>query len=475
MSAEGERMAGQRPVMWHHGQFLQPQHMQLQDRRLEALFLPYQQFVQPYFWGVARLVFREDSLARDVIAVKEARLLFPDGIFASVPENASLPGRSFEKAWVEREKPFQIYVGIRVWQEEDNVLEEEARNEDEEGRDGRYTVSPDPEDVADAYGDGPSATAFRLKYRLRFFWESEIAAAGDYALIPVARLSVGALGAVRLAPDYIPPLISTAGSEELVELLRGTSYYLIERSRQLEEFKAPSSLEMKHWDVKSVLFMLALRSINRALPPLRHALAAPDLHPWHIYGMLTQLLGDLSTFSDRVTAVEPSGDGSAAGIPLYSHTEIYACFKSARELLIQLLSGLVFEPDSIVAFSSQGPFQVADLLPHHFETGNGYWLILYTNDDIDPVQLAKTGSLKAGEMNALGSMLAKALPGIPLRHQTEPPPGIPRRSGAYYMSLDASSERWGEVPLTSKLAVYVANPPADLRLELAVFRIQSRG
>lgn len=475
MNSEGERMASQRPVMWHHGQFLQPQHMQLMDRRLEALFFPYQQFVQPYFWGVARLVFREDSLARDVIAVKEARLLFPDGVFVSVPENASLPARSFQRAWKEREKPFQIYAGIRAWQEEDNVLVEETRSEDEEGLDSRYTASPDPEEIVDTYGDGPGAMAFRMKYRLRIFWESELATAGDYALIPIARLSTDALGAVRLAPDYIPPLISTAGSEELVELLRGTLYNLIERSRQLEEFKAPSSLEMKHWDVKSVLFMLALRSINRALPPLRHALAAPDLHPWHIYSIFIQLLGDLSTFSDRVTAMEPSGDGYTAGIPPYSHTDLHTCFKTVRELLIQLLSGLVFEPDSIVAFSSQGPFQVANLLPHHFEPGNGYWLILYSDENIDPVQLAKTGSLKAGEMNALGIMLSKALPGIPLRHQTEPPPGIPRRSGAYYMSLDASSDRWAEVPLTSRLAVYVANPPADLRLELAVFRIQSRG
>ena len=475
MNSEGERLASQRPVMWHHGQFLQPQHMQLLDRRLEAFFFPYQQFAQPYFWGVARLVFREDALGRGVVSVKTARLLFPDGLFVSVPENASLPARSFSRVWKEKDKPFQIYIGVRAWQEEDNVLEEETRNEDEESRDGRYTVSPDPEEIADAYGNGPSAMAFRMKYRLRIFWESEQATAGDYALIPVARLSTDSLGAIRLAPDYIPPLISAAGSENLIELMQGTLYTLMERSRQLEEFKAPSSLEMKHWDVKSVLFMMALRSINRSLPALRHVLAAPDLHPWHIYTLFIQLLGDLSSFSDRVTAMEPSGDGHATGIPPYSHTDIYTCFKSVRELLIQLLSGLVFEPDSIVAFSSQGPFQVANLLPHHFDSGNGYWLILYTNEDIDPMGLAKTGSLKAGEMNSLGIMLAKALPGIPLRHQTEPPPGIPRRSGAYYMSIDASSERWGEVPLTSRLAVYIANPPADLRLELAVFRIQSRG
>ena len=184
-----------------------------------------------------------------------------------------------------------------------------------------------------------------------------------------------------------------------------------------------------------------------------------------------QLLGDLSTFTDRVTAMEPTSDGYAAGIPAYDHTEIYSCFKTVRELLIQLLAGLVFEPDSIVPFTVQDRFHVAKLLPQHFEPGNGHWLIVYTNEEIDPAQLIMTGSLKAGEVTALGIMLAKALPGIPLIPQTAPPPGVPRRPGAHYMSIDSSSEQWRGLPQTSRLAVYLANPPADLHMELAVFKI----
>lgn len=471
MSSEGERMASQRPVMWHHGQFLQPQHMQLLDKRLESLFFPYQQYIHPWLWGAAKLTFREDTLARDVIAIKEAALLFQDGVFVSVPENGHIPARSFQTAWKERGRPFQIYIGIRAWRDTDNVHQEDGQEDEAEGGTVRFIAPLEPEDVHDAYGTGPEAIAFKMKYRLRFFWESELDSAGEYSLLPVARLTQGSIGGPRLSPEYVPPLISAGASGELLEMLRGTLHNLMERSRQLEEFKAPSSLEMKHWDVKSVLFMLALRSINRSLPSMRHALAAPHIHPWQIYNIFIQLLGDLSTFSDRVTAMETSRSGYAAGIPPYDHTELYQCFRTVRELLIQLLAGLVFEPDSIVPFTVQDRFHVATLLPQHFEPGNGHWLILYTNEDIDPTQLILSGSLKAGEVTALGIMLAKALPGIPLIPQTAPPPGVPRRPGAHYMSLDSSSEQWRGVPQTSRLAVYLAHPPADLHMELAVFKI----
>lgn len=463
-----------RPVMWHHGQFLQPQHLQLLDKRLEALLYPGQQYAQPWFWGNAGITFREDELARDVIAIKDARLLFPDGVFVSVPENAHVPARSFQRVWAEREKPLHVYIGVKTWRDEDNVTQGNAPEEEEERNDGRFIAPLDPEEKSDYFGDGPSALVFRMKYRLRIFWESELGSAGDYTLLPIARVIQNSMGETRFAPDYIPPLIAVDGSPTLVELIRSTVHNLMERSRQLEEFKAPSSLEMKHWDVKSVLFMLALRSINRILPSLRHALGAPHIHPWHVYNIFIQLLGDLSTFSDRVTAMEPE-KGGPAGIPPYSHTDLYACFKTVRELLIHLLSGLVFEPDSLVPFTQQGAYHVAQLQPHHFDSGNGHWLILSTSEELDLMEMTRTGSLKMGELNALSIMLSKALPGIPLNLRTEPPPGVPRRQGAHYLSLDSQSGQWNDVPLTSKLAVYLANPPADLRMELVVFRTHDKG
>ena len=44
----------QRPLFWHQGLFLQPQHFQLADLYFQSLLTPLHNFLQPYLWGVQR-------------------------------------------------------------------------------------------------------------------------------------------------------------------------------------------------------------------------------------------------------------------------------------------------------------------------------------------------------------------------------------------------------------------------------------
>jgi type VI secretion system protein ImpJ len=41
-----------KPLFWHQGLFLQPQHLQLNSQYCERLSLPLKTYLQPYFWGV---------------------------------------------------------------------------------------------------------------------------------------------------------------------------------------------------------------------------------------------------------------------------------------------------------------------------------------------------------------------------------------------------------------------------------------
>ncbi|EKD37357.1 MAG: hypothetical protein ACD_75C01158G0003, partial [uncultured bacterium] len=48
----------ERPVFWHQGLFLQPQHFQLSERSLQSQLAPYQLCLMPDFWGVQRMEIR---------------------------------------------------------------------------------------------------------------------------------------------------------------------------------------------------------------------------------------------------------------------------------------------------------------------------------------------------------------------------------------------------------------------------------
>ena len=41
-----------KPVFWHQGLFLQPQHFQLSEKYQRSLLQPFQAYMQPHFWGV---------------------------------------------------------------------------------------------------------------------------------------------------------------------------------------------------------------------------------------------------------------------------------------------------------------------------------------------------------------------------------------------------------------------------------------
>jgi len=87
----------QRPLFWHQGLFLQPQHFQLFDLSMRSLLSPFNNFLQPYFWGVSGLEIQKSALKNRSFTIIKGEFLFPDGTHAVFPGNALMNGRSFEK------------------------------------------------------------------------------------------------------------------------------------------------------------------------------------------------------------------------------------------------------------------------------------------------------------------------------------------------------------------------------------------
>ncbi len=52
----------ERPLLWHQGLFLQPQHFQLSDLYHASLLTPLQKYLIPHLWGVARMEIRQAAL-----------------------------------------------------------------------------------------------------------------------------------------------------------------------------------------------------------------------------------------------------------------------------------------------------------------------------------------------------------------------------------------------------------------------------
>lgn len=460
-------MDRERPLFWHQGLFLQPQHFQLSDQYVRELFLPYQQYLVPHFWGVYEITVQSAALGARSFQISRGTFLFPDGTHVSYPGNAVLKSRPFEESWVAGGKPFTVYLGLAKWSATGTNVATVESEDSLATVSARYVATRGFEESPDLHAGGPQGEVKRLNHVLKLFFESEVDLVGDYLLIPVAQLERTRDGIV-LSPGFIPPALCLGSSEILYATVKEIRDQLVSRSRQLEGYKCNRGIQTAQFGSRDVTYLLALRSLNRYVPLLMHLTECRQVHPWAVYGVLRQLIGELSSFSEKVTVLgEDAADGSQL-LPDYDHRNLGTCFPSALLLVLKLLDEITAGPEYVLPLPYDGTYFTCEMKPSHFEHGNRFYLVFKTETDPNHVIQAVESLAKVGARERLPLLIARALPGIGLEYLPVPPQELPRRALSLYFSLDSHNEQWSLVEKGNNLAIYWDNAPEDLEVELMI-------
>jgi len=454
----------QRPLYWHQGLFLQPQHFQLQDRFTGSLLEPLHQKLIPHFWGVGSMAVKSAALGNRSIGLTSGEFLFPDHTFAMIPENAVLAPRSFENAWEDGGKPFKVYLGLKKYSPSgENVTVVQDLNQTAEVT-TRFVATEDSEDIRDQHGNGPSAQVRHLQFLLRFFWETEIDQLGDYELIPLVLLERQA-DSVALSEKFIPPALNLSAVPVLERLIKEVRDQISARGRQLEAYKRDRGIHTAEFGSRDMVFLLALRSLNRYVSMLVHLTEAGQVHPWTAYGVLRQLIGEMTTFSERISAAGTLDDGTVL-VPAYNHQDLWHCFSAAQRLVTQLLDEITAGPEYMLNLLFDGTYYAADLPPTIFEGRNRFFLALETEADPQTVQASVEQIAKLSSREYLPILIARSLPGIQLTYLQAPPQELPRRANTLYFQIDHHGDAWTQVQNGNNLALYWDAAPEDLKAEL---------
>ena len=422
-----------RPFFWHQGLFLQPQHFQQQDRYVQSLLQPFQTGLQPHFWGVAGLAIQEAALGNQSINLLKGEFLFPEQTYVSFPGNALLEARSFSESWVEGGKPLGVFVGLRKWNPAGENVTVLSSLENMGDISTRFVTSTEPEEAVDLHQNGPPAQVKHLYYALRLFWESEEDKLGEYDLIPLASIERNG-EATGLSQRYFPPSLSISASAPLLRLIVEIRDQLASRSHQLESYKRDRGIHTAEFGARDMVFLLALRSLNRYVPLLYQMTESEPVHPWNVYGLLRQIIGELSSFSETFNVLE----------------EITA----GPEYVLQLLF--------------DGTYYATELLPTIFQGNNRYYLVITTDQDMQQHLASFISLAKMGARESLPILIARALPGIGLTPLETPPQELPRRANSSYLLIDHHCDQWQQVQRNNNLAVFWDAAPEDLKVELMV-------
>lgn len=455
-------------VYWHHGLFLQPQHFQIADRHLAGALEALLATVRPWFWGAAAAEVDKGALAAGRLDFTELSVLFPEGrglLLATYPGNSVCAGRRIPVDAVSAEQGMKIYVGLRgIKPGESNVTVVDSPEAMAEAP-TRWAVPAEPESLPDIYSAGPAAQVSRLKTVLRIIFEPDAANMGDHSLVPVARL-LREGEVLRLDPDFAPACLTLAAAPCLLSTFNELRDRVLGKARQLEGYK---NLSGRSGDLGELaVLLMALRSLSRYAARLDHAVRGPSISPWDAYGILRELVAELSVFSLEVSALGETWQGEQQ-LPVYDHENLGYCFRTARDVIVRLIDSISAGPRWAARFVFKDPYWTVDIPQPVLGEGGEFWLVLASEQgDADRMRASAQKLLKLSATGGMSSLLVRAVPGIPLGYSETPPAGLPRRPGALYFRIGTESNQWADVVLGRSLSIYWDEAPGDLDAQLAV-------
>ncbi len=453
------------PVFWEQGLFLQPQHFQIEQQQASGQAAALAGLVQPWLWGIRRLVVNEAALNTGVFEITELELFLPTGEHLTFPGNATLPSRSFQQAWDKPENPLTVSLGIAPFKDTGGNVFETDTPESAPDR-ARFTTTTNPDQIPDLLGNGPRVDVRTLRYNLRLSFDAEHP---DLYKIPVARLIRDGDRVLRES-RFTPPCVELSAAPVLYTLTRDIRDTLLSRSKQLEEYKivAGDARGSGISSLQGVTLFCLLGVLSRNAPALEFLLNAPSMHPWRVYGALCQLVGELSVFSASLSPLGETPQGERA-LPPYDHNNLYDCFSAAASIISRLVDTFVVGPAFTFILEPRNGCLGTVMPQHALGNSYAYWLLLRSSHRANLDELvSRLGKLAPSAI--MPGIVARALPGIRLIPADQPPAGLPRRQDTLYYMIDQGDPLWRQILQQGDISFVLPEAPEDLLVQLTVIQ-----
>ena len=461
-------MESKRPVFWYQGLFLQPQHFQLLEQYFQSNLNALRQVTAPFLWGLKAIDLEKAALSNRTFSVSRAEMLFPDGSFVTIPGNGLIKARPIHEDVLAHSDgaPVKVYACIKKLDPNGKNVTALDSFDDLSGVNTRFVALSNPEEAIDLYENGPLGQVKMLQYLVKIAFESEKDQLEDYVFMPISAITMQG-DEIAFQKDYVPPVISIDGDRYLLNLIKETRDLLAAKGFQIAQFKVQRGLHSAEFGSKDMTLLLALRTLNRFVPALFHYVETGGVHPWEVYCLMRQIVGELSSFSSSIDVLGRQTEKDIGILP-YDHWDIGKCFLRAFETISRLIEEITAGPQYIISLEFDGTYFATELAPSIFKAGNRYYLAIKTSKDPDYVIGSMETAAKLSSREYLPILIAKALPGVRLTPLSIPPSELPKRSDTYYFQIDITSDQWVAIEQGKNIALYWDTAPEDTEVELMV-------
>ena len=444
-------MGWENKVVWGEGLFLQPQHLQQQERYLERLIRTSTSGLAPFTYGLTQLDLDTDLLTLGKFAVRSAAGILPDGTPFSIPGDEDHPA-PIELPETLRNATVYLILPTR----QPGALETAPAERTETA--ARFTVG-EHEAIDTNAGFQSTATVPIGKLRLRFALEND-SRSGFVALGLVRVIEVRADRSVMLEEGYVPPVLVCSASGLLsgfLSQLEGLVHHRAEAlAGRVSETATRGAAEMADY--------MLLQVCNRYEPVLTHLTATVgQLHPESLYRVLLALAGELATFTE--SRKRPPV------FPPYRHDDLYATFRPVMQMLRQALSA-VLEQTAVPIPLQERKFgiRVGPIVDRSLVTDATWVLAVKAQIPAETLRRGFPNQIKIGPVEQIRELINVALPGIAVRALPVAPRQLPYYAGTSYFELDRSSPYWAALARSGGVAIHIVGDLPGLEVECWAIR-----
>jgi type VI secretion system protein ImpJ len=437
-------------VVWTEGLFLQPQHLQQQDRRIEHLISLQTAVQAPLSWGFAELTLDDAALAMGKLIIRQARGVLPDGTGFDMPRVDPPPPALDVPGGVKDE----LIVLALPLARADNVDYAVANDDSDMGRHAIEEM-----EIRDTVLPGDHRTQVQIG-RPRFRLLPTGRGIDGFVCLGVAQVvERRADHALVLDREYLPPVLrfgAAPGLQAMVQEILGVLH-------QRGEVLAQRLSHPGRGGVAEIAEVLNLQAINRHEPVFGHFAVQPSLHPESVYRAMVALAGDLATFDAPRRRV--------AQFTQYRHDDLRGSFKPVMGEVRRLLS-LVLEQGAVPIELQARSHGVHVAIIRDLNLLHTASLVLAVSAQM-PMESLRTrfpSQVKLGPAERIRDLVNLQLPGVPLHALPVAPRQIPFHAGFAYFELERGGELWRQLEKSGGLAMHVAGEFPGLELECWAIR-----
>ena len=454
-------MSHLKPVYWYEGLFLRPQHFQMQDSFQQSYSQKLNSFLSPFVWGFIEYEIVNTELNNQIFNLSSCEIIFQDGTYVHLNNNALLESRDFSKLWGDKGKSIDVYLGLM------KAIPGKNNLKNNKSQYSRYVPSDKSDDVYDLYNADKKVELSSINYELQLFFGDEIKTLSDFNLIKLAELSNNG-SRISIVDTYIPPVVTAKSSRLMEDMCRGLIEKLTSRCRELTLYKNDIGVNSPNISGRDLAYLMSLQILNKYIVQLHSEFSNPMPLPCNVYRLLAGIIAELSTYTLTLNLFGTHDQDEPSDISKYRHEDLYSCFNNKILLILKMLDEITAGPDYQARLIYDGTFFYSDLTNEIFKGNNKYYFKLEINGESAPNISQLIANIKVSSKEYLPILIARSLPGVSINICDSPPSQLARGEHIFYYEISAAGDAWDQVKNMQNIAVYLEDLSEDLGLDLAV-------